>query len=511
VLSRRWVLGGSLGLLLRPSLACASRPRFVAEPFSLGVASGWPTPTGFSLWTRLAPSPLSPDGGMTPEPVPVEVEVADDEAFSKIVWKATAAAYPELAHSVHVDVDGLSPGRWYFYRFSAGDATSPVGRTRTAVAPGTAVERLRFAIGSCQHFEQGWYCAHRHLLDEDLDLMLFLGDYIYESSWGSQLVRRYAGGETVTLGDYRVRHAQHKTDPDLQRLHGRVPWLMTWDDHEVDNDWAADRSEHLDPAFADRRAAAFQAYFEHVPLPLSRARAPRAGLKLYDQVAFGDLARFYVLDDRQYRSPQACPGPSGGGSDVFDPASCAELEDPQRTLLGPAQQGWLDGALKASTSRWNLLAQQTLLSPCDGEPAQGRQIWTDGWDGYPAARRALLSTLRKSKARNPVVLGGDMHASYVAALHLDPFDTRSELVGTEFCGTSITSDGMSQQDSERVARDNPQLAFVDGWHRGYLAFELTSARCTARLRGVDITRKDGGVETVASFVVEDGKPGASRT
>jgi alkaline phosphatase D len=510
LLSRRWVLGGSLGLLLRPGLAWpAGRPRFVAEPFSLGVASGWPTPTGVSLWTRLAPAPLSPDGGMVPEPVPVLVEVAEDEAFSKIAWKTTTSAHPELAHSVHVDVDGLSPGRWYFYRFSAGDATSPVGRTRTAVPPGAAVERLRFAIASCQHFEQGWYCAYRHLLDEDLDLMLFLGDYIYESSWGSQLVRRYAGGEPVTLGDYRVRHAQHKSDLDLQRMHARVPWLMTWDDHEVDNDWAADRSEHLDPAFGDRRAAAFQAYFEHVPLPLSRARTPRAGLKLYDQVAFGDLARFYVLDARQYRSPQACPGPEGGSS-VFDPASCAELEDSSRTLLGAPQQGWLEGALKASPSRWNLLAQQTLLSPHDGEAAPGRQVWTDGWDGYPAARRALLSTLRKSKARNPVVLGGDMHASYVAPLRLDPFDGRSELVGTEFCGTSITSDGMSQQDSERVARDNPHLSFVDGWHRGYLAFELTSERCAASLRGVDITRRDGGAETVASFVVEEGRPGAQR-
>jgi alkaline phosphatase D len=334
-LDRRALLGSLLASSLFPAcLARAARPRFVADPFSLGVASGYPTPDGFSLWTRLAPIPLVPHGGLEPEGVSLTLEVAEDEAFATVVHSGSHGAFPELAHSVHADVRGLKPDRWYFYRFHAGDASSPVGRTRTAPALDARVSRLRFAIGSCQHFEQGWYTAHRHLLAENLDLMLFLGDYIYEVSWGDDLVRRYQGGEAVTVSDYRVRYAQHRTDPHLQALHGAVPWLVTWDDHEVDNDWADTQSEHLDPAFSSRRAAAFQAWYEHMPLPRSMLPSGPA-LRLHTTVPFGQLARFTMLDDRQYRTAQACPNPArGGGSTVVDAAACAELASPVRTMLG---------------------------------------------------------------------------------------------------------------------------------------------------------------------------------
>ncbi|MEQ1504102.1 MAG: alkaline phosphatase D family protein [Myxococcota bacterium] len=443
---------------------------------------------------------------MVPEPVPVSVEVAEDEAFATVVARYDVRAVPAFAHSVHVDVDGLRPGRWYVYRFHAGQATSPVGRTRTADAPDAAVDRLRFAIASCQHFEHGWYTAHRGLLAEDLDLMLFLGDYIYEGSWGDDPVRSYLGGEALTLADYRVRHAQHKTDPALRALHAAVPWITTWDDHEVENDWAGDRSEYLDPGFLPRRAAAFQAYFEHLPFP--RSRLPGIdGFRMHDTLTFGSLARFCVLDDRQHRDPQPCPGPSkGGGSTVVADAACPSLGDPARTMLGADQEAWVDRTLAASTQRWTILAQQTLVTPVDWNPEAGKHTWTDGWDGYPAARRRLLGTLKKRKVSNPVIVGGDVHASYVSDVRLDPADPRSAGIATEFCGTSITSQGSTVEENEATIRDNPQFAFIDGVHRGYVAFELGPTTLTARVRGVDTKDPLAVPNTLATFTVADGAP-----
>lgn len=504
-LSRRRVLAGAMALS-----ACvgavpargAHRTSFTVDPFALGVASGWPTPTGISLWTRLAPDPWRPDGAMDPVPVLVRVEVAHDEDFRHVVHDSYVTAPPELAHSVHVDVDGLEPGRWYFYRFHAGDATSGVGRTRTADRPEDRVQRLRFAIGSCQHLEGGWYTAYRHLADEDLDLMVFLGDYIYENGGGFWEERRYTGYEIFTLDEYRVRHAETKVDPDLQRFHGLVPWLLTWDDHEVDNDWGADRSEDLEPDFLARRAAAFQAYFEHMPLPLRMT--PRIDeLRLYSQAVFGDLARFHVLDGRQYRSPHACPGERGSGSAVFEEGTCAELEDPSRSMLGTEQERWLEGSLAEGGQRWNVVAQPTLVTPIDidvGKP--GHQVWNDPWSGYPAARRRLLDALATSS--NPVVVGGDLHGTYVAELRRE---SDGQSVASEFCGTSITTQGMpSAAHSDDMLAANPQLTYVNGHERGYLAFEITPERMVTRVRSVDTTSRDGAVTTAATFVVEDGLP-----
>jgi alkaline phosphatase D len=503
--SRRALLAGVLAAPFVP--ARAAEPRFVADPFALGVASGYPTPSGFSLWTRLAPIPLLPDGGMDPVGVDLTVEVAEDEAFTQIVHTAEVAAWPELGHSVHWDVAGMKPDRWYFYRFHAGDATSPVGRTRTAPASDALVERLRFAIGSCQHFEQGWYTAHRHLLAEDLDVMVFLGDYIYEASWGDDLVRAYRGGEARTLGDYRVRYAQHRSDPDLQALHGAVPWLVTWDDHEVDNDWAGAQSQHLDPAFLQRRAAAFQAWYEHMPLP--RAMVPHGtALKLHTTVPFGRLARFTLLDDRQYRDPQVCPNPvKGGGSTTVNAANCPQLFDPRHSMLGAEQERWVEGVLGASRQQWNLVAQQTLVTPFDSKEDDGLQAWTDGWEGYPAARERLMAAVRR--AQNPVVVGGDVHCTYVSDLHLEPRDERSPVVATEFCGTSITSQGWGREATEKLQAHNPQVKYANSWQRGYLAFEVTPRGCTASVRAVDCKRRDAPVETAAKFVVQAGSPGAT--
>lgn len=395
--ARRRFLQASLALaalsMLPLSLrAQAVRIRFVGDPFTLGVASGYPVADGFTLWTRLAPLPLQADGGIDHDVVlPVAWQVAEDERFSNIVVEGLQRAVPELAHSVHVDVRGLRPGRPYFYRFIIGDEVSPTGRTRTAPAAGTAAQRLRFAIGSCQHYEQGYYAAYRHLLDDAPDLMVFLGDYIYESSWGDDLVRRHATAEPYDLVGYRMRHAQYKTDPDLQRAHGAMPWLCAWDDHEVDNDHAGDQSEYRDPRFLLRRAAAYQAYYEHMPLPASMRPHTDGSLRLHTEVMWGDTARFFMLDARQYRTAQACPDPlKGGGGRTVEIATCTGLDAPDRTLLGSDQERWLQRGLAASRSRWNILAQQTLMSARDDDAGPARGAYA------PTAGTAIRSRARPS-------------------------------------------------------------------------------------------------------------------
>jgi alkaline phosphatase D len=513
--TRRAVVRGALALAVaaafRPGrVRAAAPPRFIDDPFALGIASGSPRADGVSLWTRLAPAPFDPTGGMEPDNVTVKWEVAEDEKFDKVVASGETTAFSENAHSVRADVVGLAPGRWYHYRFHAGKARSPVGRTRTADAPGAKTDKLRFAVASCQHFEHGWYVAHRHMLADEPDLVLFVGDYIYEKPIsGESLVRRHFGEECVTLTDYRIRHAQHKTDPDLRALHANVPWESVWDDHEVDNDWAGDQSEHLDPQFLTRRAAAFQAYLEHMPFP-SNVRLRNGGVRLYRDVTYGDLAHFVLLDDRQYRSPQACPDPAkGGGSNSLPRSQCKEIDDANRTLLGAEQKTWLDGVLR-SDARWTVLAQQTLVSPAARGTGPERVIWTDGWDGYPAERSWLTKTLAKRKAPNPIVVGGDIHAAVVGNLHHEPEDSASEVVASEFCSTSITSAGDDRYQPDVLPRENPGIQYANYAQRGYTLLELTRDRCDVRLRVVDEKDPKSKVESSATFAVEAGRAGAQK-
>jgi alkaline phosphatase D len=486
------------------------RTRFGAFPFSLGVASGYPQPSRLVLWTRLAPEPLAPGGGMDPEPVPVRWEIARDEALKDIVAAGTAYATPEWAHSVHVEVSGLQPARPYWYRFSAGDAVSPIGRTRTAPGLAARAGRLRFAFASCQHYEQGYFGAYRHIVADDPELVLHLGDYIYEATWGRGLVRSHGDGEAVTLEDYRRRYALYKTDPDLQAAHAACPWLFTWDDHEVENDYADDRSQNLDdPAwFLARRAAAYQAWYEHQPVP--RAMLPFGpSARIYTRSAFGNLAEFFVLDDRQHRSHEACPRPGRGGSTSVDVAQCAELADPSRTILGAAQEQWLAAGLAASRARWTIVAQQTRMAQLDEHPGPGRFAWTDAWDGYPAARRRVLEALAQKS--NPVVIGGDIHAFNVTALKLDFDDPAAPVVGSEFVGTSITSQGWPQKRFDALRADNPHLLLADSRYRGYVRVELTPDSFKADLRAMEHVRtREAACNTLASFVVADGKPGPQR-
>lgn len=495
--------------------------RTVSYPFSLGVASGSPRPDSVVLWTRILSGPLEPEQA-APNALTVRWEIAEDDAFKRITTKGNAAALPELAHSVHVDATGLRPDRWYWYRFMLGDAVSPIGRTRTAPAPDALPASLRFAFASCQHWEFGEYAAHRHIAAAAPDLVAFLGDYIYE--WGPYDQAHPAAprrsNDSITLADYRARYAQYKSDPHLQAAHHAAPWIVTWDDHEVVNDYGNDHDDRLDPNFLTRRAAAYQAFYEHMPVRLS-ALPPGpnrfAALRMYERYDWGQLARFHVLDTRQYRSYQACPKNGRGGSNSVT-SSCGERLLPERTLLGQQQEAWLANGFASSPAKWNILAQQTLMAQATQtpilQPGDGR-FWTDGWDGYPAARTRLLDDLAGHRPANPVVISGDVHTFYAADLKRDfnrAASSGNPVVATEFCGTSVTSNSGPQSRADRYVEQNPHIKYGRSDHRGFVMMEVTPGKTIAHFQGVDdVTKAGSGLSTMARFAVADGQPGVMRT
>ena len=481
------------------------------ERFTLGVASGCPRPDSVVLWTRVM-------GGGLPERVPVAWELARDERFTDIAANGVELAESASAHSVHVAVAGLAPARWYWYRFTALSGRSTVGRTRTAPAAGASAG-LEFAIASCQRWDHGHYAAWRHMADENLDLVLFLGDYIYEAApapAAAKRVRSHEGtGPVKTLQQYRDRYAQYKSDPALQRMHASAPWIMVWDDHEVENDYAADQGETLASDFLARRAAAYQAYWEHLPFPPS-LRPRNADRRIFERYDWGRLARIHALDDRQYRDPQVCPRPGRGGSNTVTPKDCPALLDPKRTLLGAEQERWLAHGWSAQHG-WNLVAQQTLMARFSWrDPAlrespdvPGGLYWTDGWDGYPHARARLLGTMVERKTQNVVVFGGDVHANYVADLKLDHDDPKSPTVATEICGTSIASEGLAQSRIDAALPFNPHVRHGRADKRGYVRLSLDAKALTAQLRVLDdVLDAASPIRTAASFAVAAGKPGA---
>jgi alkaline phosphatase D len=476
-------------------------PKFAGYPFTLGVASGDPTSSGVVIWTRLAPKPLE-DGGMPPEDIQVRWKVADDEAMNKVVAEGTTVANPEWAHSVHVEVDGLRPDRWYWYQFEAGNESSPKGRTRTMPPPDAVPDRLRFAFASCQHFEAGYYTAYEHMVREDLDLVVHLGDYIYEGRRQFYRVRRHIGGATVSLDDYRRRYALYKSDPALKAMHAAAPWIVTWDDHEVENNYAADIREKKGAdrgQFLQRRAAAYKAYYEH--MPLRRSALPKGpDLTLYRQLAFGRLASFNMLDTRQYRSDQPC----GGGRKP----QCPEALSPDRTILGANQRKWLFDSLGESSAKWNILAQQVMMARVDRDYGPKEAYAMDQWPGYESDRRQVLKFFRERKIANPVVLTGDIHSNWANELIADFDDLGSQCVATEFVGTSISSGGngrVKPADLDRIQSANPFVKFHNA-ERGYVRCEVTPGHWRTDYRVVEfVTRPGAAIHTRASFTVEAGR------
>ncbi|PHQ51393.1 alkaline phosphatase [Streptomyces cinnamoneus] len=493
------------------------RGRELAEnPFTLGVASGDPLPDSVVLWTRLAPRPLEPDSGLPPAgTVPVTWEIAEDEAFSRVTRRGTANAEAADGYSVHVDATGLEPARTYWYRFRAGSWLSPAGRTRTAPAADATPSRLRLGVASCQQYDDGYYTALAHLAREDLDVVFFLGDYIYENAIDSRGgSRQLPEGrrlpdvfhhETVTLADYRLRYALEKTDPDLQAAHAAHPWCVTWDDHEVANNYAGGVSQHNDPVdqFLLRRAAAYRAYWENMPLrPAQRPTGP--GMRLHRRFQHGRLAQFDVLDTRQYRSDQAY----GDGWKQPGP----ESEDPARTLLGPEQEAWLASGFRASTATWNVVPQQVAFCRRRLTPERS-PLSMDAWDGYPAARRRLLDAARTAGVTNLMVLSGDSHI-HLAMDIKDDFDNPSSATrGVEVLGTSVSSgaDGMEKpEDWESLLRANPHMAYY-AKRRGYVVVTLTPSQAQADYRILPyVTRPGAPASTAVSLVCPAGRPGFVR-
>lgn len=477
-----------------------AQTRLAEYPFKAGIASGEPLPDGMVLWTRLVADPQAMDAGMTAAPVAVGWEIAEDAGLKRIVARGETLAVAEAGHSVHVEVAGLKPDRDYWYRFAAGGHASPVGRTRTAPAFDADVRRLRLAYGSCQKWESGYYAAHKALAAEHPDLVLFLGDYIYEKAAAKDALRPHPEVNCLDLASYRQRYAWYKADPDLQAAHAAAPWMVMWDDHEVSNDYggAQDRSPTPPELFLQRRAAAYQAYYEN--MPLRRAALPVGpDMLLYRAQRWGRLARLSVLDDRQYRDSRACDEASNG---KMIPATCPARTDPARSLLGAPQEAWIQRELRATGARWNLLGQQTLMSEVI---APNGTVSNDGWDGYAQTRRRLLEGWRDAGTRNPVVLGGDVHTFFAADLALEP---GGRTLASEFVGGSISSLGRSKEMVQAMRAITPSIKFGDGDTRGYGLVEITPKTCEVRFRGVENALvKDSPVRDLARFVVEDGVTG----
>jgi alkaline phosphatase D len=513
MLDRRRLLKGigAASLVLGGSRRVGAQ--FSANPFSLGVASGDPAPDGFVIWTRLAPDPLN-GGGMPAQAVEVAYEVAEDEGFAKIVQKGQAQAVPDFAHSVHVEVGGLSSAREYFYRFTVGKERSGIGRAKTLPPAGGDVQELRFGVAGCQRWEHGYYTAFRHLADERFDFVFHYGDYIYalgpikEVKPNLTLVRRMPEGfaPARTLADYRNRYGLYKSDADLQAAHASTPFIPSFDDHEITESWNGQFSEgSIQPqpseAFVKRRAAAFQAWYEH--MPVRKAQQPRgSSVAAYRRIALGNLATLNVLDTRQYRTAQPC----GKGF-----MRCPDALDAARGLLGDDQERWLYDGLKQSQTRWNVLAQQVFMMRWNRSEQPGvLETHTDRWDGAVAGRDRLFTAIADSKVSGVVTLTGDVHDNWAGDLKRRFDDEKSATLGVEFIATSISSDGDgtdSRRDIGKVRSLNPHIKFFNG-QRGYVRHIVKRDRWQADFRVVDkVSEQRRPIATRKSLTTELKKPG----
>jgi alkaline phosphatase D len=502
VSSRRAVLKGAVVLAALPVVGFTAERRLrpvPKDPFTLGVASGEPSPEGVVIWTRLAPDPLADDGfgGVPARAVDVEWEVAADEKFTRVEQRGITTAAPEFAHSVHVELTGLRPGSEYFYRFRTAGHLSAAGRTRTAPEPGSLAAPLTMCVASCSNYEQGWFTAYRRLADEHPDLVVHLGDYQYEYAARDGGVRRHVGPETVTLANYRQRYAQYKTDPDLQAAHAAAPWLAVFDDHELADNWADESPGKPQPTFLDRRAAALRAYYEN--MPLRRSSMPRGvDMQLYRRLHWGGLATFHMLDTRQYRTDQPC------GDDIR--TDCVVRIDPSRSLTGAEQERWLLNGFQRSQARWDVLGQQVFFSQVELTPGPGRGFNPDAWDGYAANRDRIVGGLVDSPVRNAVVLTGDVHSHWAAEVRERFDDPLSPVVATELVTTSISSGGDGSDargEMAAVLAENPHLRYFSN-RRGYVRTRITAEELRADFREVPFVSRPGAeVRTGATFVMPD--------
>ncbi|HTO01805.1 MAG TPA: alkaline phosphatase D family protein, partial [Microthrixaceae bacterium] len=416
-----------------------------AAAFPLGVASGDPLSDKVMLWTRVFPTGTAAEG-----PVEVAFDVATDAEFKNLVVSDIAVAKPELAHSVHVDVSGLKPDTWYYYRFRAGEQASATAQTRTFPAAAADAEKFKFVFASCQDFQWGQYGAWARAAEiEDLDAVVFLGDYIYETNMGD-LSPDQSGArvldtpETTTLAHYRDRYAQTKADKSLQAIHHKAPWIATFDDHEVSDNYAGDvgGSDIKEPRSRDRRLAAYQAWYEHTPIRLASPPAGSSPENFSELIVnrgfeFGSLASLFMIETRQNADVPPCRTSTGFTAD--DGPACEEMFADDRTNLGEAQEKWLHGAIADSETKWNILGNPVMLAGLNIGTAETPTFYRDMWDGYRASRDRLLKTITGSKVSNPVTVTGDWHASFVLDVLAEPHNQSSAPVMPEFVVTSIST------------------------------------------------------------------------
>ncbi|ADB31728.1 Alkaline phosphatase [Kribbella flavida DSM 17836] len=502
---RTLVLGGlaAAGAAAVPAhSSIISATAAVPYPFQLGVASGEPDASSVVLWTRLAPSPLNADGqgGMANTNVTVDWQVSTDDRFATVVASGSVTATYAAAHSVHVVAGGLAADADYYYRFRAQGHLSPVGRTRTAPAAGTAGRDLVMAFTSCSHYEEGYFTVYRRMAEDNPGVILHLGDYIYEYGTASGRPRAHAGStEIVSLADYRRRYAQYKSDPDLQAAHAAAPWIVVPDDHEVENNRAgnirADSTPTLTAAqWTARQSAAYKAYYEN--MPLRPAQAPSgASIPLYRRLQWGNLASFHMLDTRQYRNDQAC----GDGW-----KTCSDADLATRSLPGNAQETWLLNNLAQRTGTWDIIGQQVFFARRFN--ASGASM--DAWDGYRASRARIQQGWVNRGVRNPVVLTGDVHRAWASNLVADYNNPSSAVIGSELVTSSVSSGG--DGDGATTIPDvgtNPWLKFYNN-RRGYIRTTLSPTQLRADFRAVaKVTEHGAAASTVKSFVVQEGRPG----
>ncbi len=503
-----WGVGSAMAVSLMPGSSLRAAPRFSTNPFTLGVASGDPTSSGIVLWTRLAPEPADP-GALGQATIPVRWRVARDDRMRHVVAKGMASASPQLAHSVHAEVKGLRAGADHFFQFDSGGEESPVGHFRTAPDRDEWARRLTFAVATCQDHPSGFYTAYRDMVRNDLDLVLHLGDYTYEYFIGQSNRGDPPAGfteETVDLRTYRLRHTLYKLDPDLQAAHAAFPFLVVWDDHEVANDYSglAPEGGAPSPEFTARRAAAYQAFYEHLPIRLARATRPEDTLRIYRRVPYGRLAEFTMLDDRQYRTDNPC----GDGESL----RCAAALGDDYTMLGRRQERWVEDGFDDARARWSIVGQQLLLAELEHLPYEDERYWNDAWDGYPVARQRLLDAVVDEHVRNPVFFTGDWHSTFVNDLKLDFKDPTARTVATEFVTPAITTGGDGTPYGPYygpMVPYNPHIKYFEGDRRGYMKATVTRDELRVDLRFVtSVEQQTGTGYTERTFHVEDRRPGA---
>jgi alkaline phosphatase D len=491
--------------------------------FQHGVASGDPLADRVVLWTRVTP----------PSAVSVVVVtylVATDPALSQVVQRGTAKTNPARDYTVKVDPAGLQPGTTYYYRFAVGSELSPIGRTRTLPVGATA--RLRLAVASCSNHAYGLFNAYRRIAERsDLDLVLHLGDYLYEygpNQYGS-LRTPEPPNEMITLGDYRLRHAQYKRDADLQELHRQHPVVAIWDDHEIANDsWtggAENHTEGAEGAWPQRVQMGLQAYYEWMPVRIPDATQPRQNQRAF---RIGDLVDLLMLEERlgarSEQLPATIPVPGLGTGFV----QSGEFANPARTMLGAEQEAWLATRLRTSTARWKLLGQGVMFAQLKLQAAPlaaggGVFVNSDQWDGYQPARDRVYAVLKGDGVQpavdNVVILTGDIHSSWAADLSQDPNNPNTATGGynpatgqgsraVEFVGTSITSPGLSDPSGSTAAflrSVNPHFKYIDLNQRGYLLLDVTPQRLVGEFWFVDTVASVSNVQTFgAAFEVVHG-------